>query len=90
MSDKQTVGFIGVGLMGHGMAKNILEGGYPLTIMGHRNREPVDDLVSRGASEAGSAAEVAAAAEVVFLCVSNSQIIESLVLGKLARGVGGF
>ena len=46
MADKLRVGFIGVGLMGHGAAKNILErGAYPLTIIGNRNREPVDDLV---------------------------------------------
>ena len=48
-SKGETVGFIGVGFMGHGMAKNIVEKGYPLTIMGHRNRQPVDDLVQRGA-----------------------------------------
>ena len=41
---KQRIGYIGVGLMGHGAAKNILQKGYPLTILGHRNRAPVDDL----------------------------------------------
>ena len=41
----ERIGFIGVGLMGHGMAKNIVEKGYPLTVMGHRNREPVEDLL---------------------------------------------
>ena len=46
---KAKIGYIGVGLMGHGAAKNILAKGYPLTIMGHRNRAPVDDLVKRGA-----------------------------------------
>jgi 3-hydroxyisobutyrate dehydrogenase-like beta-hydroxyacid dehydrogenase len=46
------IGFIGVGLMGHGMAKNLVEKGCALTILGHRNRQPVDDLVSRGAKEA--------------------------------------
>ena len=81
MADRQSVGFIGVGLMGHGMSKNILEGGYPLTVMGHRNRGPVDDLVSRGAGEAASAAELAAKVDVLFLCVSNSQVVESLVKG---------
>ena len=46
------MGWIGVGLMGHGAAKNILvKGGHPLTILGHRNREPVDDLVGKGAVE---------------------------------------
>ena len=38
------VGFIGVGLMGHGMAKNLLLKGFPLAILGHRNRKPVADL----------------------------------------------
>jgi 3-hydroxyisobutyrate dehydrogenase-like beta-hydroxyacid dehydrogenase len=46
------VGFIGVGLMGHGMAKNLVEKGFALTVLGHRNRAPVEDLVRRGAKEA--------------------------------------
>ena len=50
----ETIGFIGVGLMGHGMAKNIVEKGYALTVMGHRNRTPVEDLLKRGAKEAKS------------------------------------
>ena len=41
---KERIGFIGVGLMGHGMAGNIVDKGWPLTIMGHRNREPVENL----------------------------------------------
>ena len=45
---KAKIGYIGVGLMGHGAAKNIVEKGYPLTIMGHRNRAPVEDLLKRG------------------------------------------
>ena len=46
------VGFIGVGLMGHGMAKNLLENGYDVVAMAHRNREPLNDLLSKGANEA--------------------------------------
>ena len=42
---KEKIGFIGLGLMGHGMAKNIVEKGFALTVVGHRNRAPVDDLV---------------------------------------------
>ena len=53
---KQRIGYIGVGLMGHGVAKNMLQNGYPLTIMGHCNRAPVDDLVALGAREAASSA----------------------------------
>jgi len=79
MAEKQKVGFIGVGLMGHGMAKNILEKGYPLWVMGHSNRAPVEDLVKRGAEEAKSPAAMARACDVVFLCVTGSQQVEALV-----------
>jgi len=78
---KQTIGFIGVGLMGHGMAKNIIEKGYPLIVMGHRNRAPVDDLVKRGAREARTAKELAAASDIVHICVTGSPQVESLIRG---------
>jgi 3-hydroxyisobutyrate dehydrogenase-like beta-hydroxyacid dehydrogenase len=75
------VGYIGVGLMGHGAAKNILEKGYPLAILGHRNRTPVDDLVSRGAVEVGSALELMAQSEVIFLCLPSTTEVEAIMLG---------
>jgi 3-hydroxyisobutyrate dehydrogenase-like beta-hydroxyacid dehydrogenase len=78
---KERIGFIGVGLMGHGMAKNLVEKGHPLTILGNRNRQPVDDLVKRGASEVKSPAEVAKASDIVFLCVTDSSVVEKLVKG---------
>ena len=82
MAAKKRVGFIGVGLMGHGMAKNIVEKGYALTILGHRNRQPVEDLVGRGAVEAKNAAEVARRSDLVFLCVTGSPQVEAVVFGK--------
>ena len=75
------VGFIGVGLMGHGMAKCLIEKGHELIVMGHRNRAPVDDLVKRGAVEAGFPAAVASYSRVVFLCVTGSTQVEALVRG---------
>jgi len=78
---KETIGFIGVGLMGHGMAKNIVEKGWPLVIAGRRNRKPIDDLVGRGASEAANAREVGERATIVFLCVTGSREVESVVRG---------
>jgi 3-hydroxyisobutyrate dehydrogenase-like beta-hydroxyacid dehydrogenase len=68
--------------MGHGAAKNILEKGYPLTIMGNRNRVPLDDLVGRGAEEARTPAEVASASGVVFLCLPSSVEAEKTVYGE--------
>ena len=81
MSDKTRVGFLGVGLMGHGAAKNILEKGYPLAILGHRNREPVEDLVRRGATEAKDAAALAEASDVVIICVPSGVEMEAAFAG---------
>ena len=79
---KQRIGYIGVGLMGHGAAKNILRKGYPLTIMGHRNRSPVDNLIALGAREAQTPAEVARASDVVFLCLPSTVEVEHAVYGE--------
>jgi len=76
---KETIGFIGVGMMGHGMAKNIVEKGFPLTVHAHRNRAPVEDLVSRGATEAGSLGELAAGSSIVFLCLNGSPQVEAAI-----------
>ena len=81
MSDRPTIGFIGVGLMGHGMASNILKAGYPLVVMANRNRAPVDDLVSKGATEAANPAEMAETASIIHLCVSGSPQVEEVVFG---------
>jgi len=81
MADRLRVGWIGVGLMGHGAAKNIVEKGFPLTVLAHRNRAPVEDLVARGATEAKTAGELAATCNVVFLCVPSTEQVERLVLG---------
>ncbi|MCB1539992.1 MAG: NAD(P)-dependent oxidoreductase [Rhodoblastus sp.] len=84
---KERIGFVGVGLMGHGMAKNIVEKGYDLTVLGHRNRAPVDDLVKRGAKEATSARELAEASDIVFICVTGSPQVEAVVRGGLKEGL---
>jgi len=80
-NDKPVIGFIGVGLMGHGMAKNIVTKGYSLVVMGHRKREPVDHLLSLGAREAKTARDVAAACDIVHLCVTGSPQVEALMRG---------
>jgi len=77
----ERIGFIGLGFMGRGMAKNIVEKGYPLTVLGRSNRAPVEDLVRRGAIEVATAKEVAARSTVVFLCVTGSKEVEAIVRG---------
>lgn len=79
--EKSRIGFVGLGLMGHGMAKNIVEKGFPLTVIAHRNRAPIEDLVSRGASEAGTLVELAEASDIVLLCVTGSPEVEAVIGG---------
>jgi 3-hydroxyisobutyrate dehydrogenase-like beta-hydroxyacid dehydrogenase len=77
----ERIGFIGVGLMGHGMAKNLVEKGFPLTVLAHQKREAVDDLKVRGAHEAASPRAVAEASDVVVLCVTGSPQVEAILQG---------
>ncbi|WP_417271326.1 NAD(P)-dependent oxidoreductase [Celeribacter sp.] len=81
MTTKPTVGFIGVGFMGHGMAKNILQGGYPLWVKGNRNRTPVESLVGMGATEAKTPREMAENCDVIHICLSNSPQVEAVFHG---------
>ena len=79
MSTQHRIGFIGVGLMGHGMAKNLVEKGWKVTVLGHRNRAPVEDLVQRGAAEAKDVAGLVAASDIVFICVTGTPEVEDIV-----------
>ncbi len=76
------VGLIGVGLMGHGIGKNILAKGYQLTVMAHRNRAPVDDLVAKGAEERNTPFAVAKDCDMVILCVTGSPQVEQNIYGE--------
>ena len=80
--DRESVGFIGVGFMGQGMARNLLDKGFALTVMGHRNRKPVEELVAVGAAEAMSPRELAARSRIIFLCVTGSAQVESVLKGE--------
>ncbi len=77
----KTVGLIGAGLMGHGIGKNVVEKGFALNVMAHRSRETVDDLVKRGAKELKTPAEIAAASDLVILCVTGTPQVEETVYG---------
>jgi len=76
------VGFIGVGLMGAGMAKNIVSKGFPLTVLVHKKRDPVDRLVGFGAKEAPTPAEIARTSDIVVLCLPSSTEVEAVALGE--------
>ena len=76
------VGIIGVGLMGHGIARNvILRGGFDLTFFDHPGNQPVDELLSLGAQPSTSLSQLAAISDVVILCVTGSPQVEASLAG---------
>ena len=80
--DKPRIGFIGIGLMGHGIAKNLVTKGFPLTVRVNRNRAPLSDLIAAGAAEVKTNADVARNADIVFLCVTGAPQVEEIINGK--------
>jgi 3-hydroxyisobutyrate dehydrogenase-like beta-hydroxyacid dehydrogenase len=80
---QDSIGFIGTGLMGHGMARNIVEKGYPLTVLAYRSRTAIDDLITRGATEAASPADLAKAATVIVLTLPGSPEVSAAVTQML-------
>ena len=79
----ERIGFVGVGLMGHGIAGCLLDAGHPLTVIAHRDRAPVDDLVRRGAAEATTLEALAAASDIVHVCAPGSPEVERIVEGLM-------
>ena len=79
MAKPERVGLIGVGLMGHGIGKNILAKGYQLNVLANRNRGPVEDLVGKGAKELKSPRDIAANSDLVLTVVGNSTQLEDIV-----------
>lgn len=76
------IGLVGVGLMGHGIGKNIVTKGFALSVVAHRNRAPIESLVALGAVECGSIAEVASRSDLVIVCVTGSPQVEAAILGQ--------
>jgi 2-hydroxy-3-oxopropionate reductase len=77
----QVVGFIGLGIMGRPMAKNLLKAGYPLVVHS-RSQGPVQELVGAGATPAGSPKDVAAQVDVLISMLPNSPDVELVALGR--------
>jgi 2-hydroxy-3-oxopropionate reductase len=76
----QVIGFIGLGIMGRPMAKNLLKAGYPLLVH-NRSRGAVDDLVGAGAKAGTSPRDVAAQCDVLITMLPNSPDVEQVALG---------
>lgn len=88
---KETIGFIGLGIMGKSMAGHILRAGYPLVVY-NRTKKKADELVAKGANWADSPAEVAAQSDIVLTIVGFPEDVEEVYLGKkglFTRGKAG-
>jgi len=77
----ERIGFIGLGLMGKPMARNILKAGYPLLVY-NRSRAPMEELAAEGAVMAESPAAIAQGSDVVITCLPDSPDVESVILGE--------
>jgi len=74
------IGFIGLGLMGGNMAECLQKNGYDLVVMG-RNTQAVAATTARGATEVATPKALAQACDIVMLCVTTSEVVESLIYG---------
>jgi 3-hydroxyisobutyrate dehydrogenase-like beta-hydroxyacid dehydrogenase len=79
-TNQPSIGILGLGMMGHGIAKNLVTKGFALRFKAHRNRSTLQDLLDAGATEVDTRAAVALA-DVVILCVTGSPQVEEIVYG---------
>jgi len=75
------IGFIGLGLMGSNMAECLLKNGYKLNVFG-RNKNSVGEAVKSGATEVATPRELAQTSDIIMLCVTTSEVVESLIYGE--------
>ena len=74
----KNVGFIGAGYMGYGIAKNLLKNNFNLKIIAHKNRKPIERLVSKGAKEVKNYSDLTENINCLFMCVSNTPIAKDI------------
>ncbi|MCB0074894.1 MAG: NAD(P)-dependent oxidoreductase, partial [Caldilineaceae bacterium] len=77
----ERIGFIGLGIMGRGMAANLLKAGFPVRVW-NRTASRMDPLVEAGAEAGSSPADVAAHSDIIITCVSDTPDVEAVVLGE--------
>jgi 3-hydroxyisobutyrate dehydrogenase-like beta-hydroxyacid dehydrogenase len=76
------IGMIGIGMMGHGIASNLLKHGYDLTVLEHPGNQPLNDLLLAGVHTCASAKELASQTDVLILCVTGSPQVEAVLTGE--------
>lgn len=81
-TNNQTIGFIGLGLMGSAMVECLQNNGFKMVVMANRSRQAVDAAVARGAEEVTSARAVAEKSDIIMLCMDTSQSVEGRMRGE--------
>jgi 2-hydroxy-3-oxopropionate reductase len=81
VSSGERIGFIGLGIMGRPMARNLLSAGFPLTVHS-RSAGPVDELVAAGAVRADGPAEVASSSDVIITMLPDTPDVERVLVGS--------
>ena len=75
------IGFIGLGIMGKPMSKNLLKAGYSLVVM-NRSKGPVEELVAAGATAATTIKELAQQTDIIITMLPNSPQVKQVILGE--------
>jgi 3-hydroxyisobutyrate dehydrogenase-like beta-hydroxyacid dehydrogenase len=78
---KKNVGMIGIGMMGHGIASNVIKKGWPLAVLEHPGNQPLDALKAAGARTFQRPADLAAASDIIILVLTGSPQVEAVITG---------
>jgi len=78
----KNLGMIGIGLMGHGIASNLVKKGHALTVLEHAGNQPLDDLRAAGVRTARTPAQLASLVDVLIVCVTGSPQVEAVLQGE--------
>ena len=76
------IGMIGIGMMGHGIASNLLKHGHAVSVLEHAGNQPLDSLLAAGAGTFKSAKDLAQHSDVILLCVTGSPQVEAVLTGQ--------
>jgi 6-phosphogluconate dehydrogenase len=76
------IGMIGIGMMGHGIATNLLKHGHLLTVLDHSGNQPLENLISSGAKVSQTPKDLASQSDIIILCVTGTPQVEDVLLGE--------
>ncbi len=79
---KRKIGMVGIGLMGHGIARNVAKHGYPLVVLEHAGNQSLDELKAVGVTTVATGAALAASVDLIILCVTGSPEVEAVLTGE--------